>query len=998
MTDSTGMSNIEGERVDMDESLQFGSPAHSRQTSSEVFANDSNRSQPIPSLDHHLAAAMAQPKSSLAFPKSPIAEEEGGSDQEGEGLQQQRSNDTRTTASFSPSTSTSTTLPSTSIPSNSDTSSTHRNKRRNKLSASSVASSSKQKLPSVSQASSRGHARTKSAPLDDSFTISHDISARSKARRHLNRSSDSVSSSDDDSSGDDSYEDYVHNQHRTVSLSAATSSSHHQQQSLQPTSSPRQPKLSLTSLRNMASSWIPSVPSSQKTSPSNTPRLGASAETSSSVQHAVAADGKEGSNAGHVDENEQAVVAPQTANRALVKRSDVAANRPIRLDRRRLDKAVSLAVEAAQAAEEDERLRKEKERKKRRKAKELRRRQRLQQEAEEAAATLQQQQDNKRLRTLSFDHNSVGGALFARIRTISEYGQSYAYGDASTSSAGTTRHPSPTAGGSNSRFASLPWVNRDANSGAESSRPRLSSLFGSAKNSASATTTTSSADHSETEAGIENQTKPALGLFTDDDATITHRPGQEHQPSSDVAGYQSDEEEEEADDDNFSLSLYLSSLSYLLSALPSKEAGHLPDREKEGLRKKLQEVLRDIGGQDEEAQQQPTIADGSTAMSEEQKEQRLRELLEEELRRAEARMLGKSRSGSNDRRDRQRSNSSADAMDRRVEADLNSVNNPSSTLASKLASTALDVGFSMTALGIGLLGKGIGYLAGVEQQDRGEPSPRTSGARIVGEVPEDEKALAISSKSNERSGNRGKKTTSKRTEPKGEVNATAHGLQWDLAKALASSTASAVYTSLSFAAAEAVREEQARGRAEASQEETTTSLFFSSSEMQAKDPTQTPEDQLLSVTRTLVRSLKRSSLPSQLSHLSTQLVQISKQLNTRYQIKERVVNSLIINSKKSLRFVRRNNWHVFAIRGVWILVEVALEGISVWREQDEDGEEEQEEEEDEEDITIATTTTTTAKTVSQPKTAAQVTSEQGSPTPVPSRTTSWTNILGATRR
>lgn len=134
---------------------------------------------------------------------------------------------------------------------------------------------------------------------------------------------------------------------------------------------------SYTTLRNMAVAWVPG------TSRSATPQEGRSPSLAPM--------------------SKELIPLPSDAEKQLLPLSDTAARRrPVKLDRRRLDKAVGLAVEAAQAAEEDERTYKERER--RRKAK----------SAARQAAKLERERTDA-------EAAAAEAGLLGRIRTISEY-------------------------------------------------------------------------------------------------------------------------------------------------------------------------------------------------------------------------------------------------------------------------------------------------------------------------------------------------------------------------------------------------------------------------------------------------------------------------------------------------------------------------------------------------------------------------------------------------
>ena len=265
----------------------------------------------------------------------------------------------------------------------------------------------------------------------------------------------------------------------------------------------------------------------------------------------------------------------------------------------------------------------------------------------------------------------------------------------------------------------------------------------------------------------------------------------------------------------------------------------------------------------------------TNALSEEQREERLRELLEAELRRAEARMLG--HTGGADGRSRSSSSS------RKPAANASSAQR--STLAGSIATSTLELTFAVAAAGVGLVGTGLQHLtnrsmpstphlgsnSGSDGDDEGEAGDETLQAHIVGEVPEDEKALTPTAGQKASKGgkvappNRPKSAPPVDQPPQCRRRTESRGLQWDLAMALASSTASTLYSSLSAAAEEArvVEEQQHHHELIDGQEA----------------PLLMTEDRLVALSASFARSLKRSPLPSQLSSLSSQLLSLLHSLD-----------------------------------------------------------------------------------------------------------------------
>lgn len=546
-------------------------------------------------------------------------------------------------------------------------------------------------------------------------------------------------------------------------------------------------------------------------------------------------------------------------------------NGPVRLDRRRLDKAVSLAVEAAQAAEQDELLRrKQKERARRRREKA-----RL-----EAAQQQQRSQDDSVL--------LLGSSLMSRIRTI---GGEFPAGQGST------------------RLTRLPWRAKEVLVGS-SSTPQGSPRKGAKTMPNSLANSDRSATSSE-----------------DEDSSL--RPASEEEESDEDQGKSEEEEAMAEAADNFSLSLYLSSLSYLLSALPTQEAAHLPEKERQELRAKLQEVLIDIGCGNDEAS--TTAASTSTLSTEAEREARLREMLEQELRRAEARMLG-GRPASTTSPKVQTGNAFAKDSQQRRSTEPDS---RSSSFAGTVAFSALQLTFAVAAAGVGLVGTGISKLAPVATPGDNSAlntsdSPSDGSAKIVGEVPEDEKRLVkpAAPEPAPRSTGRPSAPTTRRTG--------ANGLQWDLAMALASSTASTLYGCLSSAAAEAAARENAGSEERAQLQRLSVEADVHQVLERSREEGETsPEDSLILLSSSFAKALRRSPLPSQVSTLSSQLLTLLHQVDEKYELRKRATDEALKRTRQGLGYVRKKGWHVLAIRGAWTLMEMGVAGMEGWREEGE---------------------------------------------------------------
>ncbi|PWN21676.1 hypothetical protein BCV69DRAFT_311410 [Microstroma glucosiphilum] len=590
----------------------------------------------------------------------------------------------------------------------------------------------------------------------------------------------------------------------------------------------------LASLRNLAAAWVPGK--GRSTNDSHSPAGGRSPELQTVGQQQLVPLPKDG---------DKQLAALPSARRGSV-----------RLDRRRIDKAASLAMEAAEAAEEDERIRREKERRRKARAAERIRR-----------ASIAEKERRQR------------STLLGRIKTLSEYG---ALSDGE--------------GGSN--FGSLYW-RKQGSAKVSSSPPKSIPLR---------PRTTPNSPHSSDEDF----------LYQDDD-------------DYDDLSETDDDDEEDDEEDNFSLSLYLSSLSYLLSALPSRDAAQLPEKERDALRAKLQEVLRDIGGDE-----QNSLLDGGSSAgpaTEAAREERLRELLETELRRAEARMTGGSQSG------RSAKTNSGPRIPTNGDASSQSGN----MLASTVAYSALELTFTVAAAGLGLVGSGLSRFVPPVPADKAQAPLESStvpGAKIIGEVAEDNLALSKQDRPlltmDQTAVAVAPAAPAKRTNRSGGAG---NGLQWDLAMALASSTASTLYGCLSSAADEAARQDAAltKARQQERKGQSDEAILADHAALAAvteEDMRNMPEDQLILLSASFARALKHSPLPSQLASLSSQLLALLHSVDERYSLTKRATDEALKRTRQGLGYARRRGWHVKVVRAAWAVVEMSVAGVEAWREEE----------------------------------------------------------------
>lgn len=540
---------------------------------------------------------------------------------------------------------------------------------------------------------------------------------------------------------------------------------------------------SIQSLRGIAAAWVPSVGSQ---SPRSTP---------SEIE---------------VAKREDAAGLP-----AEIKRKHA------RLDRRRIDKAVSLAVEAAQASEQDEVVWKERQRK-----------------------------QSARLSNRSATLAATNG-LELRLN-----------GDHERASAGQGRSRA----GLSSRFSSLPWRG--------SAAPVAEGALVPFREVKSATATPDSLSS----AGDEKQ--PGLSLS-----------------SSDAEG--EEEMDDDEDEDGFSMDLYISSLSYLLSALSPKEANAVGQKHREELKRKLGEALVAL---DDGDRSRVAAADRSDDYWSRELERHLalaKLQLSEQQRRQNPQQSMARMNSYGGQHDRTQSYAGVEHWDERAHAASQATKSRhrsrTSSIAGYIGSSALELALSV----------GAGALATAAKSVESFIPAVAAGSK---EVEAEERVMP---------GQIAARPSTAPPQQSPPAPALFTNRQWDITMTLAGSAASSLYASLS-----AVAEQ---GKAP---------LPNAADGVVALDQSVAPEDQLMVLAASLARSVKRSPLPSQAAALAGQLGSLLMALDERYSLRKRSADVALRRTSSALGFVRKHDLHIKALRVTWAMAEATIAAIEAYRDEE----------------------------------------------------------------
>ncbi|KAJ1040895.1 hypothetical protein NDA10_004673 [Ustilago hordei] len=561
---------------------------------------------------------------------------------------------------------------------------------------------------------------------------------------------------------------------------------------------------SINSIRSLAAAWVPArfAPTSQ---PSSSASSSSSNDDSSSLS-------------GQSPRRRDGMALTTTAgaeSKTMVRHGTDSVKRPVKLDRRRLDKAVSLAVEAAQAAEEDERL----------------------------------------------------------------------------------------------------WEEKRANkiASAAKARPALKGAWPSSSPSSN-----------------------------EDSRQLTRFPTNGIDVDTSLA---SEEEDQNEDQDHlgFSLDLYISSLGYLISAISDKEAPGLSSKQKQDIKQRLEEGMSKLG------------FDAKAELEKAEAMKRELELEREKL------QLQQQHSASPTTANvihhhyhtavpANNSYFGVDAGDfSRAHAAAKASSRGSSSLAGKISSSVLDIGLHIGAGALSALSANLSAIAprgvGGGSSKASSTSPKRDGEgmedpRII-DLDNDED-LPSPSESQHRAdaslSQPGSGAATPRTAWTRSINQ--NNKQWELAVAFASTAASALASSLGAVA----RNEPAPPSSPCTSTALTTGPLTPEQQQQLAQygylPSQPPhtkgetaEDRLILLSASLARSLKRSPLPSQLYQLLRQLVSILAAIDAKYSLTEKGTQMAVRETSRAMRFVRRHDLHVKAVRVAWAAAEAAVAALEAYRDE-----------------------------------------------------------------
>ncbi|GAC93437.1 hypothetical protein PHSY_001002 [Pseudozyma hubeiensis SY62] len=381
-----------------------------------------------------------------------------------------------------------------------------------------------------------------------------------------------------------------------------------------------------------------------------------------------------------------------------------------------------------------------------------------------------------------------------------------------------------------------------------------------------------------------------------------------------------DSDSEVEDDVGFSLDLYISSLGYLISAISDKDATALNGKQKEDMRRRLEEGMSKLG---------------FDAKAELEQAQELKRQLELERGKLELQKeLGSPASvihhhyhtavpgggwmgeGGNF----SRAHAAAKASSR-----------GSSSLAGKIGSGVLDVGLHIGAGALSALSANLGAIAPTRGAGRGEEKGKVEDVRITdmdnGEDLQNVSEADVSPRASQPSSG----TATPRTAWTRAINQ--NNKQWELAVAFASTAASALASSLgavarsdpSSATAPPMTKEEQMYLARYEPGTPSSSVPGSGAE--------TAEDRLILLSASLARSLKRSPLPTQLYQLLRQLVSILAAIDAKYSLTEKGTQLAVRETSRAMRFVRKHDLHVKAVRVAWAAAEAAVAALEAYRDE-----------------------------------------------------------------
>ncbi|SPO36566.1 uncharacterized protein PSFLO_02037 [Pseudozyma flocculosa] len=374
-----------------------------------------------------------------------------------------------------------------------------------------------------------------------------------------------------------------------------------------------------------------------------------------------------------------------------------------------------------------------------------------------------------------------------------------------------------------------------------------------------------------------------------------------------------DESEDEDEDDlGFSLDLYISSLGYLISAISDREATGLNDRQRNDIRQRLEDGMGKLG---------------FDARAELQKAEAMKRELEMERERIALRDQQGPTVVHHHYHGGAGPSILSDGAFARAHAAAKASERPSS-FAGKVGNSVLDIGLTIGAGALSALSANLSAIA-----PRGSKTPAEQGSPRITDLDTGEYLSAPSSAP--ASGTATPRTAWVRA-------AGQHSKQWELTVAFASSAANALASSLwTIAKSEKARtlasDGQARSPAPAQgsprSDAVDLQLMDGASISDGHDPSMSAEDRLILLSASLARALKRSPLPSQLYQLLKQIVSLLAALDARFALTEKGTQMAVHQTSLALRFVRRHDLHVKAVKVAWAAAEAAVAALEAYRDE-----------------------------------------------------------------
>lgn len=370
------------------------------------------------------------------------------------------------------------------------------------------------------------------------------------------------------------------------------------------------------------------------------------------------------------------------------------------------------------------------------------------------------------------------------------------------------------------------------------------------------------------------------------------------------------------EDLGFSLDLYISSLGYLISAISDKDAPGLNQKQRSDLKQRLDEGMSKLGF---DAQAELAKAE---AMKKELELEKEKLALQRELQVDSATPVT---NVVHHHYHQAAPNSSffGDANFSRAHAAAKA-SSQTSSMAGKMANSVLDIGLFV---GAGALSALSANLTAIAPKPRSRTTHTQSDPQITDldteEVLKTPPARPVSPKQPTETPGSGAATP--KTAWSRAINQ--NNRQWELTVAFASSAASALASSLG-----AVARSEDPDAAVATLDAQMQNLDVAALSSSAQAPV-SAEDRLILLSASLARALKRSPLPNQLYELLRQLVTILGAIDARYNVTEKGTQMAMRETSRALRFVRKHDLHVKAVRIAWSAAEAAVAALEAYRDE-----------------------------------------------------------------